>query len=283
MSAIPANSATQRSQKASQHWRALELAARRDGMLSRAEEHRLARLAKQGDAAAFDRLVRAHIPLVFAIAHEFRAYGLPPDELVSEGLLGLVKAARDFDSEHGTRLATYAAWWIRARIRSFTVSNRRIVRGSSTRAARKLMSRLRRTERDLSQAQGSWPDSAAVAAALDVPTGEVEAMRAFLSGRDAAYGIEVEGATSPIAANTPSPETLAIEADNQRAAADLLRQALSGLDARARRVIERRYLSKRESTFADLSDELGVSRERVRQIEMQAKASVRNAIAAPPF
>jgi RNA polymerase sigma-32 factor len=283
MAASTTNSATQPSQKPSQYWRALELAARRGGMLSRAEESRLAQSARQGDAAAFDRLVCAHIPLVFAIAHEFRSYGLSPDELVSEGLLGLVKAARDFDPRHGTRLATYAAWWIRARIRSFTVNNRRIVRGSSTRAARKLMSRLRRTERELSQAQGSWPDDAAVAAALNVRTDDVEEMRAFLGGRDAAYGIEVDGTAAAIAANTPSPEVLAIEADNRRVAAELLHEALAGLDARARRVIERRYLSERESTFGDLSDELGVSRERVRQIEAQAKASVRNAIAAPPF
>lgn len=283
MAASTADSATHRNPKPSQHWRALELAARRGGMLSRAEEHQLALAAKRGDAAAFDRLVCAHIPLVFAIAHEFSAYGLAPDDLVSEGLLGLVKAARDFDPEHGTRLATYAAWWIRAHIRSFTVTNRRIVRGSSSRAARKLMSRLRRTERELMQAQGAWPDNDAVAAALNVRVDDVEEMRAFLGGRDAAYGIEVEGAAAPIAANTPSPETLAIEADNRRAAADLLRKALGQLDERARHVIERRHLGQRESTFAELSDELGVSRERVRQIEAQAKASVRSAIAAAPF
>ena len=114
MTGLAATTEATRTTRNSGHWRALELAARSSGMLTREEERRLARLARQGDERAFDRLVRAHIPLVFAMAYEFRSYGLPPDELVGEGLLGLVKAARDFDPERGTRLATYAAWWIRA-------------------------------------------------------------------------------------------------------------------------------------------------------------------------
>ena len=91
---------------------ALEKAAGPRVMLSRVEEERLARLAKTGDQPAFERLVCAHIPLVFAMASEFRTYGVPFEELLSEGLLGLVKAARDFDPERGSRLAGYAAWWI---------------------------------------------------------------------------------------------------------------------------------------------------------------------------
>jgi RNA polymerase sigma-32 factor len=175
---------------------ALAKAARSGAMLSQVEEQDLARLAQQGNQRAFERLVHAHIPLVFAIASEFRSYGLPAEELMSEGLLGLVKAARGFDPERGTRLASYAAWWIRAYLRSYTISNRRIVRGPSTRNARKTLAWLRRTERELARSTGGPPDLDAVASVLGVKTSDVEEARAILGKRDLPYGTAGEAATS---------------------------------------------------------------------------------------
>src|SRR4051794_23077945 len=110
-------------------------------------EQRLARAALRGDAAAFDRLVRSHIRLVFAMAAEYRRFGIPMNELVSEGMLGLVTAARRFDPDRGARLGVYAAHWIRAKLRRFTLNNRRMVGPPSTRRGRALMGSLSRTER----------------------------------------------------------------------------------------------------------------------------------------
>jgi RNA polymerase sigma-32 factor len=261
-------------------WDALERAAHAQGMLSRDEERRLAERARQGDQRAFDSLVRAHIPLVFAMAFELRAAGLPADELLSEGLLGLVKAARDFDPSRGTRLATYAAFWIRALMRSYALGNQRIVRGPSTRNARKIRGALGRTERALEQRLGVKPDAQTIALELGVPEADVEEVRAALRTRDVAYGVPSSAGGVETAATDPTPEALAIAADEQRSAAVHLSWALARLDPRARRVLQRRYLSDHESTFADLGLELGVSRERVRQIELQAKQEVRQATAS---
>jgi RNA polymerase sigma-32 factor len=274
----------QSKQSVERTWQPLEVAAHSVGMLGRSEETRLARLARQGDQRALDRLVRAHIPLVLAMAHEHRAYGLPADEVLSEGLLGLVKAARDFDPERGTRLATYAAWWIRARMRSYTITNRRIVRGPATRNARTLIAHMRSTERRLQRELGAPPDAESIASALGVRARDVEEMRTILSARDAAYASDTQGSAAPQFASTePSPEAEAIETDDRRRLAKLLRDALCGLDARSRDILERRHLRANPTALADIGHELGVSRERVRQIEARAKKSLREAIARSPF
>lgn len=269
---------TRKAAQHTSHWPALERAARSRGMLGRDEEHLLALRARQGDQRAFDTLVRAHIPLVFAMAFELRAHGLPSDELLSEGLLGLVKAARDFNPSRGTRLATYAAFWIRALMRNYAIKNRRIVRAPSTRNARKLRGSLRRTERELEQRLGARPDAQAIATALNVPASDVEEMRAVLGGRDVVYGVPVAEGGLETASGEPTPEALAVDADEHRTATRQLSWGLLGLEPRARRVLQGRYLSSRESTLAELGREMGVSRERIRQIEVQAKEDLRMAI-----
>lgn len=279
MNSFGSNAKAARLPRTSGHWAPLERAARSDGMLSRDEEQQLAERARKGDERAFDRMVRAHIPLVFAMAFEFRASGLSSDELLSEGLLGLVKAARDFDPERGTRLATYAAFWIRALIRNHVVQNQRIVRGPSTRNARKLRGALRRTEHALEQRLGKRPDAEAVAIALNVPACEVEEMRCVLGVRDVPYGIPAGDGSVETASSAPTPEALSMEADEQRNATAQLSWALSRLEPRARKVLQLRYLTASESTFTDLGVELGVSRERVRQIEERAKDDIRCALA----
>jgi RNA polymerase sigma-32 factor len=244
------------------------------GHLSQEEERRLARLAAQGDERAFERLVQSHLPLVHAIASEFRSYGLPADELVSEGLLGLVKAARCFDPERGVPLAGYAAWWIRAYIRTFTLENRRIVRGPCTRGARKILAGLNRTERTLTQLDGERPQPEALARALGVSVREVDEMRAVLRARDVPCGVETNGRVFELPSDAPSPETVVSEAEERELQDRRLRLALSQLDPRARRVLEQRNLLPEVATLGMLGNELGVSKERVRQIEVQAKARV---------
>jgi RNA polymerase sigma-32 factor len=244
------------------------------------EERRLARLARAGDERAFERLVEAHIPLVYTMAHEFRSFGSSFDDLIGEGLLGLVKAAREFDPDRGARLASYAAWWIRAYLRRFTIENRRIVRGPSTRNARKVLAGLSKTERALSQADGQKPDREAVATALGVTPRDVEDMKSVLGARDVPCGVEVDGRTFEVPCEAFSPETLLSEADERRALTELVQGALSHLEPRSRRILEGRYLAPETRSLADLGHELGISRERVRQLETAAKEQVRASLAS---
>ena len=120
--------------------------ATRTALLSAEEETALARAAVAGSQPAFDRLLAAHVRLVLSIAHSLRKYGLPMEDLVGEGLVGLVEAARRFDPERGVRLGTYAAKAIRASMRRYTLAHRRIVRLPSTRDGRKLLANLRRAQ-----------------------------------------------------------------------------------------------------------------------------------------
>lgn len=191
-----------------------------------------------------------------------------------------MKAARDFDPERGSRLAVYAAWWIRAYLRSHTLANRRIVRGPSTRNARKAMAGLGKTERALGQQNGERPDCETMARALGVSLSDIEDARSVLRKRDMPYGVARDGRAFDLASDEPSPEAIVARADEQREAMQLVQRALSRLEPRAQRILRERYLARGEATsLADLGRELGISRERVRQLEGQAKAAVRAALA----
>jgi RNA polymerase sigma-32 factor len=246
-------------------------------MLGRDEEIRLARSARAGDQRAFDRLIHAHMPLVHSIAWQYRSYGSPREDLLSEALLGLVKATRAFDSERGVRLATYAALWIRAYLRRYTLDNRRIVRGPSTRNARKVLAGLRRAERTLAPL-GETPDAEAVARTLGVEVRDVEDVRTLLGARDIPNSREADGSGFKTPSGEPSPEALAAQAEQQRLARELVQDALTGLDPRPRAVIERRCLDAEPRSLAAVGKELGLSHEAVRLTELRAKAAMRAAI-----
>jgi RNA polymerase sigma-32 factor len=247
-------------------------------MLSQTEEQDLARLAAGGDTVAFERLVSSHLRLVFSMVFEFRSFKLPFDELLSEGLTGLVIACRRFDPDLGTRLAPYAALWIRAQLRRYTLANRRIVRSPGTRNARKILSRLSKTRRELTQAQGEPPDNDAIARALGVTTAEVDDIAVALSARDLPYGVEVTGRAFEACSDTVAPDSSVQKTEERLDSARRLEQALGTLGPRERHILEQRYLA--DCTLDDLGRELGISRERVRQLEARAKAEVRSAIAS---
>lgn len=254
--------------------KALLKAARHAPLVGAEEEVRLARLAQHGSKPAFEALVRAHLRLVLSMAHEFASYSLPLDELVSEGLLGLVEATRRYDAERGVRLAAYATWWIRAYMRRFTIANRRIVRTPSSRHGRKLLANLRKTQRALQQETGEAPDRETVAAVLGVGVRDVDEMEAALSGRDVPCGPEEPGA------DTESPEALVAAAEEQQSSGQALHGALALLNSRERRIVEERYLTETSASLASLGRELGLSRERVRQIEHRAQDKMRDAMLA---
>lgn len=253
-------------------------AARRAPLLTMEEETRLAQRAAAGCERSFERLLCSHLRLVLTIARDFRAYGLPLQDLVSEGLLGLVEAARRFDPERGVRLAAYAAWWIRAYIRRYTIFNRRIVRTPSTRHGRRLLANLRRTQRDLAQANGTPPDADAVAAALGVEPRDVEEMEAALSGRDVPCGADADGRTFELTSDAPSPETVVAETEDRARSVRRLHLAMNELPARERHILNRRYLVEEDNSLASIGRGMGLSRERVRQLEHQAQGRVRDAL-----
>jgi RNA polymerase sigma-32 factor len=257
---------------------ALIRASKKAPILSPKDEVRLARSAKCGDKSAFEALLISHLRLVLTIAHEFGTYGLPSDELVSEGLLGLVEAARRFDPERNVRLAAYAAWWIRAYMRRYTIANRRIVRTPSSRHGRKLLANLRRTQRELTQAHGEAPDVETVAKTLGVPIRDVDEMEGALSGRDIACGTDFENRALELRSETPSPEAAVADVEQQQRSAALLQRALRCLSMRERQIVKQRCLAESAPSLAAIGRNLGLSRERVRQIEQRAHSKLRQAL-----
>lgn len=255
-------------------------AGRRAPMLCAQRESELARQALTGSREAFDALLASHVRLVVTLAHEFASFGLPKEDLVGEGMLGLVEATRRFDPERGVRLAAYAAWWIRAYMRRFTIQNRRIVRAPSTRPARKLMANLRRVQRELTQRQGEPPACEAIAKALHVGVRDVEQMEAALSSRDVPLGGGDDRRPVDLPDAAPSPEDMVAEAEERARTRDALDRALDSLSTRERRILRERYLGDAGESLASVGRGLGLSRERVRQLERLAQAKLRGAVLA---
>ncbi|HEX2677095.1 MAG TPA: sigma-70 family RNA polymerase sigma factor [Polyangiales bacterium] len=253
-------------------------AARHAPILSSEQELALAQRARQRDEAALAQLLDSHLRLVLAIAHDFAVYGLPFEELVSEGLLGLVEAARRFEPERGARLGVYAAFWIRAYMRRYTISYRRIVRAPSSRHGRKLLAKLRTTQRALAQASFDAPRAEDVARVLGVTVRDVEEMEAALYSRDVSCNAD-DGRGVDVPSDAPSPELMLASAEEQSHSVSALQRGMCALTARERSILERRYFSDEGSSFASIGRELGLSRERVRQIEHRAQDKLRDAMA----
>jgi RNA polymerase sigma-32 factor len=191
------------------------------------------------------------------------------EDVISEGLLGLVKAVRDFDPDRGTRLAVYAAWWIRAYMRRYTIDQRRIVRPGG-RNAHKVLAGLNRTEQGLARAHGRRPSREEIAEALGVRPGDVDEMRGLLGARDVPYGVGVDGPAFEAVSAEASPEEIVSDLERR----EQLQRALLQLDPRTRRVIEQRWVAGETSTLRELGRALGISCERVRQIECRARSTI---------
>jgi len=253
-------------------------AVRSAPMLAVEEEQRLALAAQNGSRAATEALVTSHVRLVVSIAREFAGYGVPQDDLVSEGMLGLVEATQRFDPERGVRLAAYAAWWIRAYMRRYSIMNRRIVRAPSTRHGRRLLANLRKVQRQLTQTNGAPPDAGEVAGAMDVSRAEVEETEAALSGRDVPIAGEPQARAFELADHAPSPEEAAAEHEERGRHREALARALADLTPREREILRRRYFGAETTSLATIGAGLGLSRERVRQLEREATSKLREAI-----
>ena len=254
-------------------------------ILTQEQETALARrYAREGDLDAARELVVSHLRVVVAIARGYLGYGLPQADLIQEGNIGLMKAVKRFDPERGVRLVSFAVHWIRAEIHEYVLRNWRIVKIATTKAQRKLFFNLRSLKQSL--ATLGTEDVKAVARQLGVKPEEVVEMETRLGGQDVALepaGDDNDEAYAPIAylaAEDAEPGRILEHEENTRLRSRGLEQALAGLDARSRRIIEARWLTGKESaTLHDLAAEFGVSAERIRQIEAKTLAKMKGIVA----
>ena len=260
-------------------------AANRFPLLTEKEEVDLARrFRRDGDLEAARGLVLSHLRLVVSVARGYLGYGLPHADLIQEGNVGLMKAVKRYDPERGVRLVSFAIHWIKAEIHEYILRNWRLVKIATTKAQRKLFFNLRSMKQGLNTMNGE--EVGAMAKQLGVKPEEVREMETRLSGRDIAMesGTEDEEETyAPIAyladpAEEPS-EALA-NREMERLQDEGLKQALANLDARSRRIVERRWLAEGEAaTLHELAEEYGVSAERIRQIEAKAMQRMKGMLA----
>jgi RNA polymerase sigma-32 factor len=245
---------------------------------SETEQNYLRRIQESNDPIALSALLVSHLRLVLSVAQKYTGHGVTLEDLVAEGNLGLVEAARRFDRSKGTRFSTYAGWWVRALIRRFTIANRRIVGAPSTRNGRRLLSTLRATQRRLAAELGETPSRERVAAELQVTAEEVALVEAALSGRDVSLAPSDDGQVFELPSELGSPEQEVAEREIQAMHAASVAEALSQLDERERAIVEKRILGDDKDTLADIGASMGLSRERVRQIELRARQKLRDAL-----
>ena len=263
-------------------------------MLEPDEEFTLAkRWREDGDVEAAHRLVTSHLRLVAKIAMGYRGYGLPVSELISEGNVGMMQAVKRFDPERGFRLATYAMWWIRAAIQEYILHSWSLVKMGTTAAQKKLFFNLRKVKGKLKALEDgdlSPENVKKIATELDVPEDAVVSMNRRLAAPDhslnAPLRIDGEGEWQDwlVDENQKSQETVVADSQELTSRRAMLGDAMKTLNKRERHILTERRLKEDPSTLEDLSQVYGISRERVRQIEVRAfeklQKSVKNMVVA---
>ena len=247
-------------------------------MLDAATERVLVASFRAGSDEALRRLLLSHLRLVRSIAKKYCGHGVSLEDLIGEGHLGLIEAARRFDPERGTRFSTYAAWWVRAYVRRFSLTNRRIVVPPSTRNARRIVSKLPPLHRELCQRRGRAVERSELAEALGVTTDEIAFVQGHLSGHDLTLSPSDDGTVMEVAGRGPDPEQTASAIEERRLNALRVQQALDCLSKREREIVQRRFLDEETATLAVLGESFGLSRERVRQIEKRARQKLRSVL-----
>jgi RNA polymerase sigma-32 factor len=252
-------------------------AVNRMPVLTVEEEQAFARAFRDGeDLGAARHLVMAHLRFVVHVARGYQGYGLGMGDLIQEGNIGLMKAVKRFDPDHGVRLVSFAVHWVRAEMHEYILRNWRIVKVATTKAQRKLFFNLRKSKKRL-----GWLNAAevrAVAKDLNVTERDVLEMESRLSGRDITFEAP-EDNDNEYAPPSPSAYLVAANADpasayerenSQDNQLDLMREGLAGLDVRSREILQKRFLAENKATLHELADEYGVSAERIRQLEANA-------------
>jgi RNA polymerase sigma-32 factor len=261
-------------------------ASMRTPLLSREREFELAqRWREGGDTVALHELVRAYARLVIATAGRFRSYGLPTGDLIQEGSVGLLQAAARFEPARDVRFSTYAAWWIRSAMQDYVLRNWSIVRTGTTAAQKSLFFNLRRLRAridDLSGAPLSEAGRHKIAIALKVDVAEVEGMDMRLGAADQSLNAPLAGGEEDwqdfLADRRPTPEDEVIGLRDGATRSRWLSEALGELSPRERRIINERRLREVGATLEELGRALGVSKERVRQLEHRAMLKLRQSM-----
>ena len=259
-------------------------------MLAKDEEFMLAKAWKEHqDPEAAHRLVTSHLRLVAKIAMGYRGYGLPIGEVISEGNVGLMQAVKKFDPDKGFRLATYAMWWIRASIQEYILRSWSLVKMGTTAAQKKLFFNLRKVKSEISALEEGdlhHEHVSQIATKLGVLEEEVISMNRRLSGGDASLNApmradgESEWQDWLADDNAVSQETMVAEEEEKSIRMGLLEEAMAELTDRERHILTQRRLIEDPLTLEELAGQYGVSRERVRQIEVRAFEKLQKAMRA---
>ena len=248
-------------------------------MLAKDEEFMLAkRWREHEDPEAAHRLVTSHLRLVAKIAMGYRGYGLPIGEVISEGNVGLMQSVKKFDPDKGFRLATYAMWWIRAAIQEYILHSWSLVKIGTTAAQKKLFFNLRKVKNQMKAIEeGELPPDKveSIAKQLSVPEQDVIQMNRRLSSPDHSLNAPLREAGEGewqdwLVDESENQEVKLAETQELERRQKLLGQAMSGLNERERYILTERRLKDDPTTLEDLSQKYGISRERVRQIEVRA-------------
>ena len=239
------------------------------------------RLKKSNDLEAAKTLILAHLKLVAKVAKGYSGYGLPQSDLVQEGNIGLMKAVKRFDPERGVRLVSFAIYWIKAEIQEYIVKNWRLVKTATTKAQRKLFFNLRSMKKTIQPLKSDEINS--IAKELNVKPEDVREMEYRFNGNEISldYGSDEseDDVYRPIAFlkdETPEPSEQMEMDQSEENSLSSLSKALSSLDERSRLILEERWLKDKDaSTLHELADKLGVSAERIRQIEQAAMKKIK--------
>jgi len=259
--------------------------------LERDEEQALALAWKDHhDQEARNKIAMAHMRLVISMASKFRNFGLPMSDLVQEGHIGLLEAAARFEPSREVRFSTYASWWIRASMQDYVLRNWSIVRGGTSSAQKALFFNLRRLRAKLAQGDRQLTARAVheeIASALGVSLADVQTMDARLSSNDASLQAPISQGDADggerldlLACDAPLPDEQVSEIIDQERRRMWLSHALRKLNEREMKIIRARRLSEDSATLEELGADLGISKERVRQIETRALEKLRVALVA---
>jgi RNA polymerase sigma-32 factor len=242
------------------------------------------------DTSAAHQLVGSHLRLVVKFAGAYRGYGLPMEDLMGEGHVGLMRAVCRFDPDRGVRFATYALWWIRSEIQGYVLRNWSLMRPGATSVHKKLFFNLRKTRpylRITSDGELNSEDVSRIDHILEVPEDDVIRMDQRLFSRDISLNVPMNESDpndwqTQLVDEQGSQETILSTTENAARQHALLRSAFGGLTPREQRIIAARHMGEAPLTLSDLSEQHGISRERVRQIEVRAieklKRSVRGSV-----
>lgn len=256
-------------------------------LLTRDHELDLARRWRYaGDEKALHELIQSYMRLVISTASRFKNYGLPHADLVQEGVVGLMQAAARFEPERDVRFSTYAAWWIRSAMQDYILRNWSVVRTGTTAAQKSLFFNLRRLRAKIDSGSYGHLDEAGkkyIAEELSVQVHEVEAMEMRLLGGDQSLNATISPSGEDawqdfLADERPSPEEIVTGAHDSRRRSEWLAQSLQELSPREQTIIKERRLREEGRTLEELGVTLGISKERVRQIEHRALLKLKGAL-----